>query len=125
MNNIILAVVVVAAAALWSRFGHRLPRFMRASGIARQRALAIAGWFVIGISAMFALGDAFGGRAQIARSPVRYATRLTGATAHHHDLADPVAFWRQVVLEAAVGCAVGGALVLLGRPRGVSSHAAA
>jgi len=117
MNNIVLAVIIAAAAALWAHLDYWLPPKVRVSMLMRRRALLLIGIGVVVASAAFALGDVIGGRAQIARSPVRYATRLTGPAAHHHDLADPVAFWRQVLLEAMIGIAVGSALIASSRWR--------
>jgi hypothetical protein len=117
MNNLVLALVVVVASALWARADFWLPAAVPLSVAARRRSLFLIGLVVMLAATAFAFGDAIGGRAQISRSPVRYATRLSGLAAHHHDLADPFAFWRQVVLEASVGGGVGAVLILLSRRR--------
>ncbi len=119
MNNLVLALVVVVATAVWARADFWLPRTVPLSVAACRRLVFFVGLLVTFVATAFALGDAWGGRAQISRSPVRYATRLSGPAAHHHDLADPFAFWQQVVLEASVGGGVGAALLLLSR-RGLS-----
>jgi hypothetical protein len=59
------------------------------------------------------LGDVLGGRTQVSKSPVRYATHLHEPNAHVHDLADTRLFWQQVVLQSAVGLLVGVALISL------------
>lgn len=117
MNNLALALVIVVASTAWARSDFWLPRIVPLSREARRRVLFLTGLVVILVASAFALGDVIGGRAQIARSPVRYATRLSGPAAHHHDLADPAAFWRQVLLEAGVGCGVGAALLAASRHR--------
>lgn len=111
MNNMLLAIVVVTAVVAWRRFGFWLPPLIPGSVRLRQHGVFALGLGIMIATTAFAIGDAIGGRAQIARNPVRYATRLTGPAAHHHDLADPVAFWRQVFLEAGLGAAVGIGLI--------------
>lgn len=114
MANTILALGLIGAALLWRRVGFWLPAALAVSLRSRQRALFTAGCAIVVLGAAYSIGDIVSGRTQIARRPVVYATRLTGADAHHHDLADPTRFWGQVALQCAGALAVGGALMLLG-----------
>ena len=125
MNNILLGIFLVGMAAIWRRTGYRLPASIHVALELRRGVLVAGGVAIVLLATGYALGDAIGGRAQIARNPVRYATRLAGAAAHHHDLADAARFWRQVLLEGAFGSLIGGSLILLGRkPRPVARHVA-
>jgi hypothetical protein len=116
MNNILLSIFLVGSAATWRRSGYWLPALVSLDVAVRRRVLVLGGIAITLLATGFALGDAIGGRAQIARSPVQYATRLSGVAAHHHDVADAGLYWRQVVFEAAFGVLIGGSLILLGRP---------
>lgn len=115
MNNIVLGLFLVGAAAMWRRSGYWLPASVPHGLVWRKRVLATGGFAIALLATGFAIGDAIAGRAQIARNPVQYATRLSGSDAHHHDLADASHFWRQVLLEGAFGLAIGGSLIMLGR----------
>jgi hypothetical protein len=115
MNNILLALAIVSAAAVWRHFDFWIPRAVPVSLQTRRRALVAAGCGVLLLAGGFSVGDIIGGRTQVARTPVQYATRLTGAAAHHHDLANPALFWRQVALQIAGALFVGGSLLALSR----------
>jgi phosphoribosylformylglycinamidine (FGAM) synthase-like amidotransferase family enzyme len=113
MGNVILALMVVSVATLWRRSGFWLPAFLPLSARHRRRTVLVAGTLVCVLVGGFSLGDVIGGRTQISRSPVRYATRLSAPAAHHHDVADLGLFWRQVLLQTGLAFAVGGALIAL------------
>jgi hypothetical protein len=116
MNNIVLGVVLVGAAAIWRRSGYWLPALVPVGLVLRRQALVAGGIAIALLATGYAIGDAVGGRAQITRNPVQYATRLSGSDAHHHDVADAAQFWRQVGLEGVFGLLVGGSLIMLGWP---------
>lgn len=125
MNNILLGIFLVGAAAAWRQSGYWLPAVVPLGPVLRRRMLVTGGIVIALLTTGFAIGDAIGGRAQIARNPVQYATRLSGADAHHHDVADAAQFWRQVVLEGVFGIIIGGSLIMLGRPsRAIEQHVA-
>lgn len=124
MANILLAAFIIVIAAAWRRSGYWTP-WPRLAAPTRRRVLLLAGGLIVVLTLGFSLGDVLGGRTQISKDPVRYATRLQGAEAHHHDVMDAVRFWEQVLLQASVGLLVGGALILFSRPRAVRHRAAA
>ena len=125
MENILLAFSVVIGAAAWRRFDFWLPPVLPVSVRRRRHGLFAAGCAVLLLVGGFTFGDIIGGRTQVARDPVRYATRMTGAAAHHHDIADPSLYWRQIALQMAGALFVGGSLLALSRvPAGVTSRPA-
>lgn len=113
MANILLAAALVGLAVAWRRTRFWLPGQVALPLLWRTRLLSLAGWSVIVLVMGFSLGDVLGGRTQVSRSPVRYATRLRAADAHVHDLADAKVFWRQVILQSSVGLLVGMAFIRL------------
>ena len=118
--NILLAMVIVATAAAWRYSEYWTPRAPTAAP-SRRQLLLIAGAFIALLTIGFSLGDVLGGRTQISKDPVRYATRLEGVDAHHHDLPDSARYWEQIVLQTGVGLIVAGSLMFLSRrthPRG-------
>ncbi len=121
LNNILLAFAIIGSAFAWRQANFWLPRSIPLSVRARRWALRTAGVLVLLLVGGFGVGDAVGGRAQITRSPVQYATRLTGDAAHHHDLADAGAFWRQVAMELTGAILVGGLLIVLSRATSATS----
>ena len=124
MNNIVLGLFVMGAAVTWRHASYWLPAFVKVSLVLRRRFLLACGFVLALLAAGFAMGDVIAGRTQIARNPVRYATRLTGSAAHHHDLADASQYWRQIVLEAAFGVLIGASLIVLGKQPQISRHVA-
>lgn len=121
MNNIWLALAIVGSAFVWRRANFWLPRTIPIPARARRSILRTAGLLVLLLVGGFAVGDAIGGRAQITRSPVQYATRLTGEAAHHHDLPDAGVYWRQVAMELAGAILVGGILIVLSSGQAVDA----
>lgn len=115
MKNFLLACFMVGAAVVWRRSGYWLPRALPIPLRTRQLALLVSGCAVLVLVGGFSVGDIISGRTQVAVNPVRYATRLTGAEAHHHDIFDTGVFWRQVTLQFAGAILVGGSLLALGR----------
>lgn len=115
MKNFLLACFIVAAAAAWRRSGFWLPPALPVSLRARRLVLFAGGCAVLLLVGGFSAGDIIGGRTQVATDPVRYATRLTGADAHHHDIFDAHIFWRQVAWQFAGAFFVGGSLLALSR----------
>jgi hypothetical protein len=115
MVNILLAGFIVVIAAAWRRSGYWTP-WPQLTSPARRRVLLIAGGLIALLTTGFSLGDVLGGRSQISKDPVRYATRLQGAEAHHHDLLDSTRYWEQIVVQTGVGLIVAGSLIFLGRP---------
>ena len=115
MANILLATFIVVVAAAWRYSGYWTP-WSTATAPSRSRLLVVAGSLIALLTTGFSVGDVLGGRTQISRNPVRYASRLQGAEAHHHDLRDSTRYWRQITLQTAVGLIVAGSLILLGRP---------
>lgn len=113
MANLLLAASLVGLAVAWRRTSFWLPGPVALPLPWRTRLLSVAGWLVIVLVTGFSLGDVLGGRTQISRSPVRYATRLRAADAHVHDLPDAGSFWRQVALQSSVGLLVGIAFIRL------------
>ena len=117
MANIFLALVLVAAAFAWRHTGFWLPPFLPLGGSSRSRILLLGGWLIVGVTVGFSSGDILGGRTQISKDPVRYASRLHGPDAHEHDLPDAPRFWQQVLLQCGVGVVVGASLVAASRVR--------
>lgn len=115
MANILLAIFIVALAAAWRRSGYWTP-WAPAATPSRRRLLLVAGGLVAVLTAGFSLGDVLGGRTQISRDPVRYASRLQGIDAHGHGLLDSARYWEQIMLQTVVGLIVAGSLVFLSRP---------
>jgi hypothetical protein len=113
--NILLAMLIIAIAAAWRRAGYWMP-WAPAADPSRRRLLLVAGGLIAMLTTGFSLGDVLGGRTQISKAPVRYASRLQGIEAHHHDLLDSTRYWQQIVLQTVVGLIVAGSLVLLSRP---------
>ncbi len=111
MLNILLAVAIVLAAFAWRRTGFWLPRFAPLALSARRRMLVLGGWLIVVVAVGYSAGDIIGGRTQVSKDPVQYATRLIGAEAHHHDLQNALRFWQQVLLQCGVGVMVGAALI--------------
>lgn len=114
MANLLLASCLVAVAAAWRYSGYWTP-WSSAAASSRGRLLVIAGGLIALLTTGFSVGDLLGGRTQISKSPVRYASRLRGAEAHHHDLLDSSRYWEQITLQTAVGWIVAGSLIFLGR----------
>ena len=115
MDNILLVGVIVSGAVAWRRFDFWVPQVVPLSVRARRWGLFAAGCTALLLVGGFSVGDIISGRTQVARDPVQYATRLTGAAAHHHDIADASVYWRQVVLQLAGAIFVGGALLAVSR----------
>jgi hypothetical protein len=122
--NILLAASLIGFALFWRRTGFWLPGWFSVALSARTRLLLLAGWLIVVLTTGFSLGDILGGRTQVSKSPVRYATRLHGGDAHVHDLADTQLFWRQVVLQSFVGLVVGIALIRLSSARSTVQRSA-
>lgn len=115
MPNILLAAFIVVIAAAWRHSGYWMP-WPQPTPRTRRRLLLSAGGFIALLTIGFSLGDVFGGRTQISKDPVRYASRLHGADAHHHDLLDSTRYWEQILVQTGVGLIVAGSLILLSRP---------
>jgi hypothetical protein len=115
MANILLAAFIIVIAAAWRSSGYWTP-WPQLTSAARRRLLLIAGAFTALLTTGFSLGDVLGGRTQISKDPVRYASRLHGADAHHHDLLDSTRYWEQILVQTGVGLIVAGSLVFLSRP---------
>jgi len=86
MENILLGLAIVGSAIAWRQLNFWFPRTLPIPVRARRWALFSAGCAVLLVVGGFSAGDIIGGRAQITRSPVQYATRLSGDAAHHHDV---------------------------------------
>lgn len=121
MANILLAVVVLAGAAAWRRSGYWAP-WSPTVAPARGRLLLVAGGLVALLTTGYSLGDVLGGRTQISKTPVRYATRLHGTDAHQHDLRDSTRYWQQILRQTGAGLIVASALVLLSRPARIGAR---
>ncbi len=117
MANLLLAFSIVLAAFAWRQTDYWLPQFLPIRWNARRRLLLIGGWVIVVLTLGFSSGDLIGGRTQISKSPVRYATRLQGADMHRHDLSDSRRFWQQVMLQTVAGIVVGAALIAASRGR--------
>lgn len=112
MLNILLAFAIVLAAFAWRRTNFWLPRFAPLDPCTRRRLLVLGGCLIAIVAVGYAAGDIVSGRTQVSKAPVRYATRLQGANAHHHDLQNASRFWEQVLMQCGVGMIVGAALIL-------------
>ena len=124
MANIMLAAFIIILAVAWRRSGYWTP-WPQLPSPARRGLLLIAGGFVALLTTGFSLGDVLGGRTQISKDPVRYASRLQGADAHRHDLLDPTRYWEQIVLQTGIGLIVAGSLIFLSRPADARQRAQA
>ena len=124
MSNILLAALIIIIATAWRRSGYWMP-WPRLTAPARRRLLLSAGGLVALLTIGFSLGDVLGGRTQISKDPVRYASRLHGADAHHHDLLDSTRYWEQILVQTGVGLLVAGSLIFLSRPVHAHRHAQA
>ena len=113
MENTLLALAIVCSAIAWRQLNFRLPRALPIPVRARRWALFTAGCAVLLLVGGFSVGDVIGGRAQVTRSPVQYATRLSGDAAHHHDIPDAGLYWRQVAIQLTGAILVGGLLIAL------------
>ena len=122
MANILLAAFIIVTAATWRRSGYWTP-WPQLTSLARRRLLLIAGGVIALLTTGFSVGDVLGGRTQISKDPVRYASRLQGADAHHHDLLDSTRYWEQIVVQTGVGLIVAGSLIFLSRPMRANQHA--
>jgi len=115
MANILMAAFIIVIAAAWRRSGYWAP-WPQLTSPARRRLLLSAGALIALLTIGFSLGDVLGGRTQISKNPVRYASRLHGAGAHHHDLLDSTRYWEQILMQTGIGLIVAGSLFFLSRP---------
>ena len=110
LENLLLALAIVAGAFAWYRTGFRAPRVRGLPESAPRRAVAACGWMLIAGIALKSAGPLLGdGRIQVAQ-----AGPQAGPT-YAYRSREPGRFWRQVVGELLLLGATGACLVFLGR----------
>jgi hypothetical protein len=103
LENLPLAVAIVAIAYAWSRAGFRAPRILSLPTRVIRRVVVAFGWtLVLGITVK-SVGGFFGD--QRISTGVRYAYRSR----------DPLRFWAEIVGEMLMVGGTGAALIFLGR----------
>lgn len=115
MANLVLAVALVGLLLAWRRGSFQVPSRVRAALSSPSSIATLAGVAVALLTVGYSIGDVVGGRTQVSKNPVQYATRLRGADAHHSDLIDAGRFWRQVLLQTGAGLTIGAAGPHVGR----------
>ncbi len=73
-----------------------------------RRLTRVAGWAVIVGMGVYSLGGVIVGRTKVS---------TTGQVRYAHISEEPLAFWRQIALQLAVGALVGGAMLAASRER--------
>jgi hypothetical protein len=107
LNNLVLALALLAAAWHWQRVSFRTPKFLKIQERTGRRLLRTAGWVLIVWVIATSLAGIPAGRIQIAKEGKKYAWLER----------EPARFWSEVVLRILVVGSLGAAYVVLANRR--------